>query len=312
MSFSREVKEELIGRMPSQAHCRAAELCGFLVYRGELLSDGTLEFVCDNQGIAKKVFTFLKKSYNIGLAAMQRKVEGRVRTEHVVRIPDADETALVLKSLGLGTSLERPGRLTLLQEECLERSCCKRSFLRAAYCMAGTMNDPKKSLHFEIAAPEQSVGRILSELMDSFGLAPKVTERRGITCLYRKDGDGISDMLNVMEAHASLLRYESERTMREVHGNVNRKVNIEVSNLRKTAKASEKQIRSIQLISETTGLGSLPQELSDIAKLRLENPEASLTELGEMLTPPLRRSGVNHRLQKLCDIAEDLARRSKE
>ncbi len=304
MSFSAEVKKELIGKLPSAAHCRKAELCGYFAYKGRMLSDGSLEYVTENPAIAKKVFTFLKKSFNMGFVAVTRKAEGQSRTEHAIRVPDPDETAELLSELGLGTSLIREGGLTLLSEAVLSQSCCKRSFLRVAFCMAGTMNDPTKSYHFEIAVPEDSLARVLASQMEAFGCAPKTTERRGNSCLYLKDGNSISDMLNIMEAHGSLLQYENERSMRDLRGHVNRKVNIEVSNLRKAAKAAEKQIRDIEYLRDTVGFGSLPQELQDMARLRIAHPEASLGELGEMLTPPLGRSGVNHRLQKLCNLAE--------
>lgn len=306
MSFSADVKNELIGKIPNATHCRVAEICGCLAYRGVLLSDGSLEFVTDNAAIAKKVFTFLKKSFNIGVVAVTRSVEGRARTEHVIRVPDAEETSSLLVSLGLSESLEREGRLTVIKNTALSLNCCKRSFLRAAYCMSGTMNDPAKSYHFEIAVPEESIAHILCAMMEEYDCMPKLTMRRGITCLYLKDGNRISDMLSVMEAHGMLLRFESERAVREVRGNVNRKVNIEVSNLQKAAKASEKQIKDIELIRDTVGLGSLPEDLADMAKLRLSHPEATLFELGEMLSPALGRSGVNHRLQKLCMIADGL------
>ena len=306
MSFSSDVKDELIGRMPSAQHCRIAELCGYFVYKGMLLSDDTLEFVTENPAIAKKVFTFLKKSFNIGLVTGSRKVLGRARTEQVIHIPDSSETANLLDALSLGRSFLREGRLTILREDFLENPCCKRSFLRAAYCMAGTMNDPGKSYHFEIAAPEEAIGRILGRAMDAFSCPAKITTRRENMCLYLKDGDCISNMLNVMEAHSSLLRFENERTVREFRGQVNRQVNLEVSNLRKTAKAAEKQIEDIKLIRDTVGLDSLPKDLCDMALLRLSNPEAALGELGLMLVPALGRSGVNHRLQKLCSIAESL------
>ncbi len=306
MSFSSEVREELIGRMPSAKHCRKAELCGYFVYKGTLLSDDTLEFVTENPAIAKKVFTFLKKSFNIGLVTGNRKVSGRSRTEQVIHIPDSEETAEVLRDLSLCESFEREGKLTILSEDFLSLPCCKRSFLRAAYCMAGTMNDPGKSYHFEIAAPEESVGRILSKQMEAFECTPKITTRRGNMCLYLKDSNCISNMLNVVEAHKSLLQYENERTVREFRGQVNRQVNLEVSRLQKTVQASEKRIEDIKLIRDTVGLESLPKDLCDMALLRLNNPEATLGELGMMLNPTLGRSGVNHRLQKLCSIAEGL------
>lgn len=306
MSFAADVKEELIARMPSALHCRKAELCGYYVYRGSIAADGSVEFVTEQEAIAKKVFTFLKKSFNIGLVSVKRKVEGHSRAEHVIRVPDPEEAKTLLEGLSLGVSFAREGKLSILSEGLFSQSCCKRSFLRAAFCMGGTMNDPKKSYHFEIAVPEDSVGRIIAGHMSSFGCVPKWTERRGNPCLYLKDGDGISDMLNVMEAHGSLLRYESERALREVRGNINRKVNIEVANIEKAARASDRQIKDIELIRDTIGFGTLSEDLRNTALLRLSHPEATLGELGALSDPPLGRSGINHRLQKLCNIAEGL------
>ena len=306
MSFAADVKEELIARMPSALHCRKAELCAYFVYRGSLMPDESVEFVTDQEAIAKKVFTFLKKSFNIGLVSVKRKAEGHSRTEHAVRVPDPEEAKILLDGLALGVSFARDGKLSILSEDIFSQSCCKRSFLRAAFCMGGTMNDPKKSYHFEIAVPEDSVGRIIAAHMSSFGCVPKWTERRGNPCLYLKDGDGISDMLNVMEAHGSLLRYESERALREVRGNINRKVNIEVANIEKAARASDRQIKDIELIRDTIGFGTLSEDLRNTALLRLSHPEATLGELGALSNPPLGRSGINHRLQKLCNIAEGL------
>ncbi|MBO4324458.1 MAG: DNA-binding protein WhiA [Lachnospiraceae bacterium] len=306
MSFAADVKEELIARMPSAAHCRKAELCGYFVYRGTILPDGSTEFITEQDAIAKKVFTFLKKSFNIGLVSVKRKAEGHSRTEYVVRVPDPEEAAVLLKGLSLGENFQREGKLTILSEDIFSQSCCKRSFLRAAFCMGGTMNDPKKSYHFEIAVPDEPVGKVIAGHMSSFGCVPKWTERRGNPCLYLKDGNGIADMLNVMEAHGSLLTYESERAVREVRGNINRKVNIEVANIEKAARASKKQIKDIELIRDTIGFGTLSEDLRNTAILRLNHPEASLGELGELSVPPLGRSGINHRLQKLCSIAEGL------
>ena len=174
------------------------------------------------------------------------------------------------------------------------------------YLMAGTMNDPSKSYHFEITVPTEELAEMISSYIGIFELEAKVTMRKDMFVVYLKDGTQIADLLKVMEAYVALLQYENERAMKEMRGSINRRVNCEVSNLNKTAAAARKQIEDIQLIEQITGFQSLPPTLFEMAQLRMAYPEASLQELGERLHPPIGRSGVNHRLQKLSVFAAGL------
>ena len=130
--------------------------------------------------------------------------------------------------------------------------------------------------------------------------------RKRYYVVYIKEGNQIVDMLNVIEAHLSLMEFENIRILKEMRGNVNRQVNCETANINKTVSAAVKQINDIVYIRDTIGFESLPAGLSEIARVRLEKPEATLKELGEYLEPPVGKSGVNHRLRKLCDLAESL------
>ena len=152
----------------------------------------------------------------------------------------------------------------------------------------------------------------LCGMLESFGVEAKVTLRKGSHILYVKEGSQIADILNVMEAHVGLMKFENVRILKEMRNSVNRQVNCETANLNKTVSAAVKQIEDIQYIQKTIGFGKLPENLAETARLRLEQPGLSLKELGQLLTPPVGKSGVNHRLRKLSSIAEELRDHKEE
>ena len=157
---------------------------------------------------------------------------------------------------------------------------------------------------FESVRKERA--ELLQELITTFDIPAKIALRKKYYVVYVKEGSAICDMLNIMGAHVSLMDFENQRIVKEVRNSVNRKVNCETANIRKTVNAAAGQVRDILLIEETFGLDKLPENLREMARLRLENQEATLQELGDMLTPPVGKSGVNHRLRKLSMIAESI------
>ena len=188
----------------------------------------------------------------------------------------------------------------------LQNTCCKRAFIRGAFLAGGSMSDPNKSYHFEIVCHTLDQGKQLQSVMQSFDTDAKIVERKGHYVVYLKEGSQIVDMLNVMEAYVALMNLENVRILKEVRNTINRKVNCETANINKTVNAAVKQVEDIELIRERIGLDNLPDNLREMALLRLEYPEATLKELGNYLEPPVGKSGVNHRLRKLSAIAEDL------
>lgn len=187
----------------------------------------------------------------------------------------------------------------------LKKPCCKRSFLRGAFVAGGQINSPKGDYHFEIRCDYLYQAELILFLMSEFNIEGKVSQRRDKYIVYLKDADYISDMLNVMEAHVSLMSFENERILKSVKSDVNRKVNCEMANLRKTVEASKVQCEAIRLIKEKAGLEYLSEQLRVVAELRLMYPEKSLSELGELMEPKLGRSGVNHRMEKIIETAEE-------
>lgn len=168
------------------------------------------------------------------------------------------------------------------------------------------MSDPNKSYHFEIVCRTEEQAEQLRDVINSFGMDAKIVARKKYQVVYLKEGSQIVDILNIMEAHVALMNLENVRILKEMRNSVNRKVNCETANISKTVNAAVQQLRDIEYIRETAGLDSLPENLKAVALLRLEYPDAPLKELGTYLDPPVGKSGVNHRLRKISEIAEDL------
>jgi len=182
----------------------------------------------------------------------------------------------------------------------------KRALIRDAFIASGSINNPKRSYHFEIVCQSRAKAERLRDAMADFDLEAKIVERKKSFVVYLKEGSQIVDVLNVMEAHAALLNLENVRIFKEVRNSVNRKVNCEAANIHKTVSAALEQIEDIHCIERNIGLGSLSDNLQEIARLRVEYPEASLKELGSLLHPPIGKSGVNHRLRKLNEMAVEI------
>lgn len=192
----------------------------------------------------------------------------------------------------------------------IDDEVCFSAFLRGAFLACGSVTDPQKDYHLEFVSSHMNISNdlayLISEIDELSNATPKTINRKGNFIVYIKGSEGIADILTLMGAQMSSLEFIQEKILKSVRNNVNRKINSETANSNKTAAASAKQLLAIERIKKKRGLKSLPSELYDLAVLRLENPESSLRELGEMLNPPISRSGVNHRMKRLMEMAEEL------
>ncbi len=202
--------------------------------------------------------------------------------------------------------------LSIVRNVVTQQACCRRAFLRGAFLAAGSISDPEKFYHFEIVCTTEAKAGQLKEIMATFGLDAKIVVRKKYYVVYIKEGSQIVDILNVMDAPISLMELENIRILKEMRNSVNRQVNCETANINKTVSAAVKQIRDIEYIRDTIGFGALPENLEQMAQVRLLRPEATLKELGEALDPPVGKSGVNHRLRRLSEIAESLREQATE
>ena len=187
-----------------------------------------------------------------------------------------------------------------------------KGLIRDAFLQSGSISDPEKFYHLEIVFTSYDDAQTIKKLIDGFGLDGKIVERKGHYVVYLKEGAQIADMLRIMEAPMALMEFENIRIVKEMRNSINRQVNCEAANLGKTISAAVKQVEDIKFICSKVGLDNLPESLAETAKKRLEYPEATLKELGELMDPPLGKSGVNHRLKRLSELAEDLRSHKEE
>lgn len=202
--------------------------------------------------------------------------------------------------------------LSLIHNVVVQNVCCKRAFIRGAFLSAGSISDPEKFYHFEITCASMRKAKQLQGLMASFDIEARIVLRKRYFVVYVKEGSQIAELLQIMEAPVALMELENIRIVKEMRNSVNRQVNCETANINKTVSAAVKQMEDIRYIQDTIGLESLPENLQEMARVRLERPEATLKELGEALEPPVGKSGVNHRLRKLSLMAEDLREKFPE
>lgn len=287
MSFSSDVKEELGRQCSKSRHCRIAELAGILELEG-MISDGVLKLSSDNELLHEKFLTLIDKIFGFDAESGLNRNQSR---EVICTLRFNDNAEI---------NEQRTDGLLVQQ------TCCKRAFIRGAFMAAGSISDPNKSYHFEIVCRTMQQASQLQRLIGSFEADAKIVERKERYVVYLKEGSQIVDMLNVMEAYVALMQLENVRILKEMRNTVNRKVNCETANINKTVSAAVKQMEDINRIKEVIGFDNLPVSLVEIAQARLEHPEATLKELGTFLDPPVGKSGVNHRLRKLAEMAENL------
>ena len=304
MTFSREVKEELAKQLPKARHCAIAELAVVLMHFGRIRDVGSakiLEISCEQEMIARKCFTLLEKTFNICV--------GVQKAEHLFRLVISDEEEL--REILSATKFCDHSEVTLGERRSvsgvlLKTECCKRAFLRCSFLCCGSVSDPGKAYHLEFVCKTPETASQIAEVLGDFSINGKIIQRKKYHVVYLKEGSAIVEFLNVSGAHVSMMNLENYRILHEIAGETNRRVNCETANLLKSVNAANAQIEDIRLIEKESGLKSLSPALYEVAVVRLEHPDATLQELGGFLDPPVGKSGVNHRLRKIQEIADKL------
>ncbi len=309
MSFSQDVKQELSKQVDSARHCNLAELAAIFSISGEVLKEEeTGIFIrTENIAIARKSFTLLKKAFNINVDVSVHVHKSGKKSDRIytVMVKNPEDALQVLMALKMADQAVFLAGARTVDPILVQQSCCKRAFIRGSFLCAGSISNPEKSYHFEIVCASVERAEQLQVLIRPFGPDARIVQRKNHYVVYLKEGDQIVDILNIMGAYVSLMNLENIRILRDVRNTVNRKVNCEAANINKTVNASVRQVEEIRYLDTALGLENLPEGLEEIARLRLDNPDASLKELGEMASPPIGKSGVNHRLRKLSRLAQD-------
>ena len=308
MSFSNEVKKEVIRKDNSNRCCHLAELAALIKIEGSLeIVNGNLALKIKSQtaSMSEKIYKLLKEQFNFWTEIrVRKKMYLDKGNYYIIKVPPQAGIKELLINCGL---IDESYILNYkIKDEFMESDCCKKAYLRGVFLAAGSISDPDSDYHLEIIVDYEEYAQELIDLFATFEIEINSRTRGEKIALYLKNIDDILTVLNIIGAHSTLLEVENLRVYREIKNQVNRKVNCETANLNKTVKAAQEQIEAIELIDRLEGLDKLTPGLEEIAHLRRENPYASMRELGEMLDPTLSKSGVNHRLRRIKKEAEDL------
>lgn len=307
MSFSTTVKDELCRIELHEECCMKSEILGVILTGNLFSQEKTMrntKVVTENAAFARRIYSIFRRIYGIAPeVAIRRSSKLKKHVSYSLILAPNQGINKILYEFGISAFSEGQYIPTA---NTLKKVCCRKSFLRAAFLSGGSISDPEKTYHLEIATHNEMSAEIIRDLLSDYDINTKIITRKGSYVAYIKEGEQIVDFLNIIGAHGALMEFENVRILKDMRNSVNRIVNCETANLEKTVNASIRQNDNIKYIQSTIGISSLPENLVEIANLRLEYSEASLKELGEMLHPRLGKSGVNHRLRKLDEIAEKI------
>lgn len=306
MSFAAEVKKELTTLEVHREHAKA-ELAALIRMNGSL-SINNQQFVLnvqtENAAIARRIYSLLKDHYDVRSELLvRRKMKLKKNNVYIVRLKQ--DTKRVLLDLDIMDGLMFNSHVS---DEIMGNTQKMRSYLRGAFMASGSINNPETSrYHLEIYSIYEEHNQDICDMLNAYGLKARALERRNGSIAYLKGAEKIADFLTLIGATNSMLKFEDVRIVRDMRNSVNRLVNCETANMNKTIDAASKQIDNIEFIQNRVGLQALPDKLQEIAALRLEHPEVSLKELGEMIpSGAISKSGINHRIRKINEFADRL------
>lgn len=293
MSFSKDIKEEL-SKLNTLANKESVkwELIGYLISNNTSITKGKVKYATENEyniNRFNKLLNNLSINYKIEL-------QGKIYSI-IFKKPEIEEITYLVDAIEV---TKNNSKMDIRKDE-----MTLKSLVRGCFLGAGSLNNPNNKYHLEILFSTSQNAIYIIEVLKFFGVDAKLLARKNSTSIYIKDAEEISKLLAFIGAGKSVLNFEEIRVMRDTRNNINRLVNCETANLNKTINASVEQIKQIKYLKEIKQFENLPKNLKEIANVRQDNPEASLVELGEMLENPIGKSGVNHRLKKICEIAEE-------
>lgn len=307
-SFASDVKKELTQLQVHHEHAKT-ELTALVQMNGSLSlhqHEFVLNVQTENPAIARRIYSLLQQTYKVESSLLvRRKMKLKKNNQYIVRLNR--DTTKIMQSLGI---LEADGFTlhTKVNHRIVDENQRVRSYLRGAFLAGGSVNSPDTSrYHLEIYSLYEDHNQDIIKMMNQYGLNARSTKRRSGYIAYIKEAEKIADFLQVIGATNAMLKFEDVRIVRDMRNSVNRLVNCETANLNKTIDAAAKQIETIEYLRDTVGLDQIPDKLREIALARLAYPDITLKELGEKIPGgPISKSGINHRLRKLTQLAEQL------
>ena len=297
MSFAYDVKAELCKAPLSRGCCAVAEGCGVLLY-ASAFSAGEVRIVTENDEFAARLPRLFQKAFGVKFDELPEEKKGG---KLVLRIMREDKLDVIWRALGY----DRRAHFALhLNFALLEEECCRAAFLRGAFLSGGSVTDPQKRYHLELATSHVQAGREVEALLRDMGFEPKNVMRQGSFVTYFKSSEHIADLLTLIGAPGRALEIVSAKIEKEMRNTVNRRVNCDAANLDKTVMAAYEQVEAFTRLTESGAIGELPVKLQEVAVARLLQPELTLSELAATFDPPLTKSCLNHRIRKLMEIAK--------
>lgn len=301
-SFSAAAKAEMCQVFPQKHCCVLAECFGILLFCNTFRTD-SVKIITESRefsGILPKLF---KKAFGFGFDSQSGEGTGG---KYVFQISEEAKLEWIMESFGFGSRETLSLHINLPY---VENDCCKLSFLRGAFLAGGSVTDPEKGYHMEFTTTHQSVAREFYALIQEvLGFSPKLAARSGAQVVYLKQNEQISDFLAQLGAGVAYMGILEARLERDLNNRVNRRCNCDDANITKVVEASREQIRAIRILKEYGMFDSLPEKIKQAAILREENPEASLSELAELLEPKLSKPAMSHRLKRITDMAAEVAK----
>ena len=304
MSFTSEVKDELSRVEPTCSRCDKAELAALVRIQGTLSIGGgkpRLEVATETASVARAVIRLLHNVYELKTELTVRRSVLHKTHNYLITVPAQRELTVALVDLGV---LGEGGFEAGIKPALVERGCCAGAYLRGVFLSGGYIADPRGDFHFELTSSSAQLADDIVGLMAANGVRARVLRRHSSYSVYMKGVDQIIAFLAFVGAHRSALAMENARVIKSVRNDTNRRVNAEIANQVKTANAAMKQIERIRTLIDQQGIETLPPALREVALLRLNNPDASIKELGELADPPLTKSAVNHRLRRIEAMVE--------
>jgi DNA-binding protein WhiA len=306
MSFAAQTKKELT-LIETEACCVKAELSALIRMNGAVQVSSQrviLDISTENAAIARRIYVLLKKTFQVHIELLVRK-KMRLKKNNIYMVRVPNQVQEILAELGIVSEgfQFNPG----IEKRMIKNNCCKRAYLRGAFLAGGSVNNPEgSSYHLEIASMYEEHCQALVHLANRVDLNARCIERKKGFVFYIKEGEKIIEFLNIIGAHQALLRFEDVRIMKDMRNSVNRLVNCETANLNKTIGAAVRQIENIKLLQKEVGLDNLPDKLREVAEIRLQYPDVNLQEVGDLLKGTVSKSGVNHRLRKIDQLADKI------
>lgn len=310
MSFASETKNELSRSMPEKRCCMLAEIAGFIRVAGSVSLAGggkfRLRLTTDNPAIARHYKKMLKEYFSIETETSIGQGSGIAKgKKYMITIGPEQLSEQILRETGILMVRQGMNYITDgIYDGVIRTKCCRKSYLRGAFLGAGTMTNPEKSYQYEIVSSSSETANDIKKLINSFvDLHAKTFKRKNEYVTYVKESGQILDILAIMGAHSQYFAFEDVRLTKELRNEANRRANCDQANIDKAVAAAERQIAAIKKV----GVENMNDKLAQVAKARLEHPDVSLSELGEMLDPPLKKAGVNGRLTRIIKMSEEMA-----